>query len=101
MAGEYIQSDSLDSYWKQLKAYYMASSPIFEEIDKAIYDSYERSEREDSDNHINYERLGEDTNVVDIAFYKYLPDNKTAYRIHIVGVNGEKEERYFIVKSLE
>ncbi len=99
MAGEYIQSDSLKSYWKQLKAFYTAGSPLFQKITKKQYDSYQKSEREDSDNHLNQERLGQDTQVVDVAFYKYLPDHQTAYRIHIVDVAGETEEHFFITRS--
>jgi hypothetical protein len=99
MAGEYIQSDTIKDYWKQLKAYYEAASPYFEKIDKKKYDSFERSEREDSDNHLNFERLGDDTKVVDIAFYKYIPDSKIAYRIHIVDVDGKEDNHYFIVES--
>lgn len=99
MAGEYIQADDLISYWKQLKAFYEANSPTFDEITKAGYDAIERSEREDSDNHLNYERLGEDTKAVDVAFYKYLADGRTAYRIHIVNINGKQEDHYFLVKS--
>ena len=53
MAGEYIQSDTIKDYWKQLKAYYEAASPYYKEIDKKKYDSFERSEREDSDNQKN------------------------------------------------
>lgn len=99
MAGEYIQAEDLKSYWKQLKAYYLANSPTFEEIDQAAYEAIERSEREDSDNHLNFERLGEDTKAVDVAFYKYLPDGKIAYRIHLVDQNGKQENHYFLIKS--
>ncbi|MCC6643377.1 hypothetical protein IT411_01390 [Candidatus Peregrinibacteria bacterium] len=99
MSGEYIQSNSIKDYWKQLKAFYLASSPVFEKITAKKYRAIERSEREDSDNHLNHERLGEDTQAVDIAFYKYLPESRIAYRVHIVDVNGQKQDHYFIVKS--
>lgn len=99
MAGEYIQADNNADYWKSLKAYYMTDSPYFEEIDKAKYDSFARSEREDSDNHYNQNRLGEDTKSVDVAFYKYLPEGKIAYRIHIVDEAGKQDDHYFIIKS--
>lgn len=99
MAGEYVQANNIREYWKQLKSYYLAQSPIFEEIDEKTYDSFERSEREDSDNHLNFDRLGEDTQAVDVAFYKYLPENRTAYRVHIVDTAGKQENHYFIIKS--
>lgn len=101
MAGEYIQANSIQEYWKGLKAYFEASSPYFQEIDKTEYETIERSEREDSDNHFNQERLGEDTQAVDVAFYKYLPDGKIAYRVHIVNIEGKQEDHFFIVKSFQ
>lgn len=99
MAGEYVQAKDIKEYWKHLKAYYQTASSFYEEIDQQQYESFERSEREDSDNHLNFERLGEDTEAVDIAFYKYLPEGKVAYRIHIVDIAGKQENHYFIIKS--
>ncbi len=99
MAGEYIQAEDLESYWKQLKAYYEVNSPRFEIITKEQYEAIQRSEREDSDNHLNYERLGDDTKAVDIAFYKYLPGSRTAFRVHIVDVDGNRADYYFLVNS--
>ena len=99
MAGEYVQANDLASYWKQLKAYYLANTPTFKEITKEEYEAIQRSEREDSDNHLNQERLGEDTKVVDIAFYKYLPDSKIAYRVHVIDVDAKQEDHYFLVDS--
>lgn len=99
MAGEYIQADTIAAYWKQLKAFYEASSPSFEKITAKQYKLIDRSEREDSDNHLNHERLGEDTQAVDIAFYKYLPDGKIAYRIHVVDTSGKQKDYYFVIKS--
>ncbi len=99
MAGEYIQADTIKDYWKQLKSYYLAGSSLYQEIDQQTYDLLERGEREDSDNHLNFERLGSDTKVVDVAFYKYLPDSKIAYRIHIVDESGAQEDHFFIINS--
>ncbi len=99
MAGEYIQSDTIQDYWKQLRVYYRSSSPYYEEIDQKTYDAIERAEREDSDNHLNFDRLGDDTQAVDVAFYKYLPDGKIAYRVHVVDVNGAREDHFFIINS--
>jgi hypothetical protein len=101
MAGEYIQADSIEEYWKNLKAFFEANSPYFKQISKTEYESIERSEREDSDNHLNQERLGEDTQTVDVAFYKYLPDGEIAYRVHIVNVEGKQDDHFFIVKSFQ
>lgn len=99
MAGEYVQAENITSYWKQLKAYYEANSPTFENITAAAYNAISRSEREDSDNHLNFQRLGDDTKAVDLAYYKYLSDGRTAYRVHVVDVNGLKEDHYFTIKS--
>ncbi len=99
MAGEYIIADDIKSYWQKLKAFHQAQSPEFYEISKEDYDDLNRSEREDSDNHINQERLGEETSVSDATFYKYLPHQKIAYRTHIVDKDGNQEDHYYIVKS--
>ncbi|MGL5831366.1 MAG: hypothetical protein ACRCZE_04430 [Candidatus Altimarinota bacterium] len=101
MAGEYIQADTIQEYWKNLKAFFQAQSPFFQEITKIEYDQIDRSEREDSDNHLNQDRLGEDTKTSDATFYKYLPEGKTAYRVHIVDVDGKQEIHYFIIQSFE
>ncbi len=101
MAGEYFQAKTIHEYWKQLKAYYQAQSPEFQEITKEEYDAFERSEREDSDNHINQERLGEETQVTDATFYKYLPFQKIAHRTHVVDVSGAQEVHYYITKLTE
>jgi hypothetical protein len=101
MAGEYIQADTIKEYWKNLKAYFQAQSPFFQEISKEEYDQIDRSEREDSDNHLNQDRLGEDTKVSDASFYKYLTDGKTAYRTHLVDVDGQQEIHYFLIQSFE
>jgi hypothetical protein len=99
MSGEYIQSSSIKDYWKQLKAYYQLRSSFYQEIDRNKYEQLERGEREDSDNHLNFERLGTDSQVVDVAFYKYLPDGKIAFRVHLVDVGGQQEDHYFLVNS--
>lgn len=101
MAGEYIQAGSIQEYWKNLKAFFNAQSPFFQEITKQEYDLIDRSEREDSDNHLNQDRLGEDTKASDASFYKYLPDGKIAYRVHIVDIDGKEEVHYFLIQSFE
>ena len=97
MAGEYIDAKDITTYWKQLRAFYEAQSPEFYEITKPEYDQINRSEREDSDNHINQERLGDETDVVDVSFYKYLPYNKIVYRTHIIDIKGNREDHYYVI----
>jgi len=89
MAGEYLKADLISDYWDKLKQIYVQKSTDFSEITKEEYEALTNSEREDSDNHTNEERLGQDTNVVDIAFYKYLPDRQVYYRVHIINVEGQ------------
>jgi hypothetical protein len=97
MAGEYIIAENHADYWKMLKAFHESQSPEFSEITKEEYESIDHSEREDSDNHINQERLGSETQVADVTFYKYLPNQKIAYRTHIIDVNGIEEVHYYLV----
>lgn len=99
MAGEYITAKTIKEYWKKLKAYHQTQSPEFYEINQEEYDSFSRSEREDSDNHLNQKRLGSETQVSEATFYKYLPHQKIAYRSHIVDADGNREDHYFIVKT--
>jgi len=95
MAGEYVQAESIEEYWLKLKQIYQDQSEYFLEIPKETYERLDRSEREDSDNHINEERLGKDTSVIDITVYKYLENRKIAYHSVLIDVKGSKEERYF------
>ena len=73
MAGEYIQSDTIEQYWKELKGIYREKAGDWKDISAEEYNGIERSEREDSDNHLNEERLGKDTQVIDVCKYKFLP----------------------------
>lgn len=95
MSGEYIQSESIGDYWEKLKAIYESRSTQWTDLTKEQYDGIERSERQDSDNHLNEERLGKDSSVIDVCRYKYLPDRQVAYAITLKHKDGQTEEHYF------
>ncbi len=101
MAGEYIQSDSIGDYWKQLKAIYVSRASDWKDLSAEDYLGIERSEREDSDNHLNEERLGKDTQVIDICKYKFMPDRKIAYSIHMIHKDGTSKDIYFQITLKE
>lgn len=101
MSGEYIQAATIDEYWDSLKAIYKQRSAEWEDLTAEQYDEIERSEREDSDNHLNEARLGKDTNVIDICHYKYLPDRYAAYHIRIVHKDGTDRDHFFKIKLNE
>ncbi|MFC1750651.1 hypothetical protein ACFL2V_17800 [Pseudomonadota bacterium] len=95
MSGEYINSDSIKDYWEQLKLIYQQRSSDWKDLTKEEYEAIELSEREDSDNHLNEERLGKETQVIDICHYKFLPDRVAAYRIEVIKKDGKQEEFFF------
>lgn len=95
MSGEYINSDSIKDYWEQLQLIYQQKSSDWKDLTKEEYEALEQSEREDSDNHLNEERLGKETQVIDICHYKFLPDRVVAYHIEVIHKDGSKEEYYF------
>ncbi len=101
MAGEYINADSIKEYWKELKNIYTDRSSDWENLSKKQYEAIERSERDDSDNHLNEERLGKDTQVIDICKYKFLPDRKVAYHVHIIHNDGSTKDFYFQITLKE
>jgi|GEM_PF-1994162 len=101
MAGEYIQSENIKDYWEKLKKIYVERSTKWENLTMQKYRAIERSEREDSDNHLNEERLGKDTQVIDICMYKMLPDRKIAYHIEIIHKDGTKQDEYFQITLKE
>lgn len=100
MSGEYINAQTVDEYWQKLKKIYEDRSTEWKDLTKEEYEAIEHSEREDSDNHLNKDRLNDDndTNVVDYCFYKYLPDRRAAYHIHIVHKGGQTKNHYFLIK---
>lgn len=103
MSGEYIQAESLKEYWNQLKQIYESRSTEWKDLSKEEYEAIERSEREDSDNHLNEDRLNDDndTNVVDYCHYKYLPERQAAYHVQVVDKKGNSEDHYFQITLKE
>lgn len=97
MSGEYIIANSISEYWKELKIIYERRSTNWKDLTQEEYEAIENSEREDSDNHLNEERLKDDndTNVVDYCHYKSLPDRKVAYSIKITNKEEKSEQYYF------
>lgn len=98
MAGEYINSNSIEDYWKQLKVIYQNRSLQWKDLTAEQYQAFERSERADSDNHANEERLGKGTQVIDLCYYKYLPDREVAYHIELIHQDSRKKDLYFQLK---
>jgi hypothetical protein len=98
MSGEIIKANTFKEAKDQLTDIYRAKSRDYKEISKEEYEGFEASEREDSDNHINEERHGEDTEIIDLAWYKYLSEGWTAYKIILKHTNGETQEYYFKIK---
>ena len=102
MAGEIIKATNTEEAEKQLIAIYKSKSITFDTITREEYESYDFSEREDSDNHLNLERLGKDTKIVDLAYYKFLPEHKTAYRVDLIDENRTlKKQLFFIITPRE
>ena len=52
---------------------------LFKEISKEQYENYQESEHEDSDNHLQKSRLGQNSKVIDQTFNKYISKNKEAF----------------------
>lgn len=101
MSGEYINAQTLEEYWQQLQTIYKSRSTEWKDITLDMYQAIERSERADSDNHLNEERLGKDTQVIDICHYKYLPERQIAYRIDIYDTSGNTKTVCFQLKLAE
>lgn len=97
MPGEIITAQTVEEAEKQLLAIYNAKSISLDTITREEYEEYDKSEHEDSDNHLNLERLGKDTKIVDLAYYKFLPNQKTAYRIDLVNEDKKVLKQLFFV----
>lgn len=95
MPGEILKSKTLSEAKEELRSIYKDRSNEFKEITKEEYEALEHDEREDSDNHLNLERLDKESDVVDLAYYKYLPNRQIAYRIILKHKNGKEMEDYF------
>lgn len=98
MSGETITSKTLEEAKIELRTIYQKEAQTLNDLTQEEYEKFENDEREDSDNHLNLERLeAKESEVVDLAYYKYLPDRKIAYRITLMNQQGEKLEDYFMV----
>lgn len=97
MPGEIITATNLKDAKEELRNIYKAEANRFKEISKEEYEALEHDEREDSDNHLNLEKLGEEADVIDLAHYKYLPDRQVAYRIILKHKDGDEMEDYFMI----
>lgn len=101
MAGEYINADSIEDYWNQLKVIYQQKASDWKDLTTDEYNNLELSEREDSDNHLNEERLGKETKAIDICHYKYLPNRVVAYHVELRDDQGKTESRFFQITLKE
>jgi len=95
MAGEIIKANNVEEAEKQLMKIYEAKSIRVDEMTREEYEAVETSEREDSDNHLNIERLGKETLIADLAYYKFMENRKTAYRIDLVDKNQKVKKQLF------
>ncbi len=98
MAGEIITATTLEKGKEELRGIYRLDAIDFKELTKEEYEAIERDEREDSDNHLNIEKLGKEATVIDLAYYKYLPDRNIAYKIILKHKNGTEMEDYFMIR---
>jgi len=101
MSGEYINAKTIEEYWTQLKSIYVRQSSDWKDLTAKEYADIEHSEREDSDNHLNLERLGKETDVVDICHYKFMPDRLAAYHIEVLHKDKSKKDIFFMIKLKE
>ena len=97
MAGEILKSKTLEEAKEELRTIYKRTASSLTESSKEEYDTLTQDEREDSDNHLNEEKLGKEADVIDLAFYKFLANRKTAYKIILKHKNGNQMEDYFII----
>ena len=95
MPGEIIKANNVDEAEKQLMKIYESKSIWVKPITREEYESYEKSEREDSDNHLNIERLGKETLIADLAYYKFLEDHEVAYRVDLIDQNQKVKKQLF------
>lgn len=68
-------------------------------ITKEEYDKQPGDEREDSDNHLQEQRLGKESDIVPIIYRKYSigAARNEYYRIVLKDVSGQNKEDYFMV----
>ncbi|MBT4917141.1 hypothetical protein HN709_01650 [Candidatus Peregrinibacteria bacterium] len=98
MSGEILTAKTLEEAKVELRKIYQKESHSLSDLSMEEYKAFENDEREDSDNHLNLERLeSKESEVIDLTYYKYLPDRKIAYRVTLIDKQGEKLEDYFMV----
>ena len=98
MPGEQITATTIPEAKQEFRDIYKKDAHKFEEITKEQYEAYEHDERPDSDNHINEEKFKNgETQILDLAYYKYLPNRKTVYKIFFQNQKGETAEDYFLI----
>lgn len=98
MPGEIIKSATIPEAKQELRDIYKKDAHKFEEITKEQYEAYLHDERPDSDNHLNEEKFQNgELQVLDLTYYKYLPDRKIAYRVFLQSQKGETGEDYFLI----
>ena len=66
MAGEIITATTLEEGKEELRGIYRLDAIDFKEITQEEYEAIERDEREDSDNHLNIEKLGKEEKLVEL-----------------------------------
>ena len=98
MPNETYTAKTLQEAKEKLRTIYKSRSLEFKEIKPKAYKKLAPSEHEDSDNHLNEERLGKETQATDAAYHKYLPGGEIAYRILYVDTEGKTDEDFFIIK---
>ncbi|MFH1533774.1 MAG: hypothetical protein ABID64_02490 [Nitrospirota bacterium] len=98
MPGEIITSTTIPEAKQELRDIYKKDANKFEEITKEQYEEYKHDERPDSDNHLNEEKFQNgELQVLDLTYYKYLPDRKIAYRVFLQSQKGETGEDHFLI----
>jgi hypothetical protein len=98
MSGEIITATTLTTAKEELRNIYKSKSNQFKEISRTQYEEIEGDEREDSDNHLNLERLEKsEAKVIDLAFYKYMENRQIAYKIILRDQNNSELEDYFTI----
>jgi len=95
MPGEIIKANNVEEAEKQLMKIYEAKSIWVKPITREEYEEIDKSEREDSDNHLNIERLGKETLIADLAYYKFLENRETAFRIDLIDQNQKVKKQLF------
>jgi hypothetical protein len=100
MSGEIFTAKTIEEAKEKLQQIYKSRAITFKMISKAEYEAIDKSEREDSDNHLNLEKLGKESAVIDLAFYKYTTPQTIAYKIEYIHEDGiSRDEDYFVIKQ--